>query len=239
MEKDINPGIIPGDLTIDLIGEVAHYLEYMSDIGCSGFDCSDHCLDTLNTWSQQSPGGRETLSNIREDLGDCRRCGLSKYRKQIVFGEGDPDARLIFVGEGPGFEEDKQGRPFVGPAGQLLTKIIAAINMTRESVYICNIVKCRPPENRNPSSDEAENCKPFLIRQIKAIKPDFICALGSVAARTLLDTTKSVSMLRNRFFDYKSTRLLVTYHPAYLLRNPEKKRDVWEDMKMLMNAMES
>ena len=178
-----------------------------------------------------------TLSDIQKDLGDCRRCGLFKYRKQIVFGEGDPKARLMFVGEGPGLEEDRQGRPFVGPAGQLLTKIISAIHMERESVYIGNIVKCRPPENRNPSSDEAETCKPFLLRQIRAVKPDFICALGSVAARTLLDTTKSVAMLRNRFHDFEGARLLVTYHPAYLLRNPEKKRDVWEDMKMLMKAM--
>lgn len=238
MGKDINPN----ETAIDLIEGFSNYLEYMSGIGCSGYDCSDHCLDTLKAWEQPSSGRHDafsdTLSEIRKDLGDCTRCRLSKYRKQIVFGDGDPGARLLFVGEGPGFEEDIKGKPFVGPAGQLLTKIISAINVTRESVYICNIVKCRPPENRNPSSDEAETCMPFLVRQIKAIKPDFICALGSVAARNLLDTTKSVSMLRNRFHNYESARLLVTYHPAYLLRNPEKKRDVWEDMKMLMKAME-
>lgn len=239
MGKDTSPNDIAIDLPTDLIEGFANYLEYMSGIGCSGFDCSDNCLDTLEAWGQRSSGGYDTLSEIRKDLGNCKRCRLSKYRKQIVFGDGDPGARLLFVGEGPGFEEDIKGMPFVGPAGQLLTKIISAINLTRESVYICNIVKCRPPENRNPSSDEAETCKPFLLRQIKAIKPDFICALGSVAARTLLDTTKSVSMLRNRFHNYESARLVVTYHPAYLLRNPEKKRDVWEDMKMLLKAMDS
>jgi len=223
----------------DIIEGFDNYLKYISDIGCSGFDCSDEYLDILKGWERNPSGHHETLENIREDLGDCRRCGLYKNRKHIVFGEGDPGARLIFVGEGPGFEEDKQGRPFVGPAGQLLTKIITAINMTRESVYICNIVKCRPPDNRNPATDEAAACKSFLIRQINTIKPDFICALGSVAARNLLDTTKTVSMLRNRFHDYERARLMVTYHPAYLLRNPEKKRDAWEDMKMLMRAMES
>jgi len=223
----------------DIIEGFDNYLKYISDIGCSGFDCSDEYLDILKGWERNPSGHHETLENIREDLGDCRRCGLYKNRKHIVFGEGDPGARLIFVGEGPGFEEDKQGRPFVGPAGQLLTKIITAINMTRESVYICNIVKCRPPDNRNPAPDEAAACKSFLIRQINTIKPDFICALGSVAARNLLDTTKTVSMLRNRFHDYERARLMVTYHPAYLLRNPEKKRDAWEDMKMLMKAMES
>ena len=235
MEKDIqstdiSPGIIDG---------LINYLEYMSGIGCTGFDCSPRCLDMLKAWEHPPPASLESLSDIRKDLGDCRRCGLFRYRKQIVFGEGDPKARLMFVGEGPGVDEDRQGRPFVGAAGQLLNKIIAAIHMQRESVYIGNIVKCRPPENRNPSPDEAEACRPFLLRQIRAVQPEFICALGSVAARTLLGTTKSVAMLRNRFHDLEGARLLVTYHPAYLLRNPEKKRDVWEDMKMLMKVMEA
>ena len=235
MEKDSHTR----DISTEILDGLTAYLEYMSGIGCTGFDCSPHCLDTLDTWEQNQFVGGDTLSDIRKDLGDCRRCGLSKYRKQIVFGEGNPTSRLMFVGEGPGLEEDRQGRPFVGPAGQLLNKIISAIHMQRESVYIGNIVKCRPPENRNPSSDEAETCKPFLLRQIRAIKPEFICALGSVAARTLLGTTKSVAMLRHQFHSFEDARLLVTYHPAYLLRNPEKKRDVWEDMKMLMTAMET
>ena len=138
------------------------------------------------------------------------------------------------MGEGPGFDEDQQGEPFVGPAGQLLTKIIEAINLTRSQVYICNIVKCRPPRNRNPQPDEISTCFPFLDRQIAAMQPDFICALGSIAAQTLLNTAEPISRLRGRFHDYKGIKLLPTYHPAYLLRNPEKKRDVWDDMKMLM-----
>jgi DNA polymerase len=138
------------------------------------------------------------------------------------------------VGEGPGFEEDQQGEPFVGPAGQLLNKIIEAIHLTRAQVYICNIVKCRPPRNRNPQADEIKTCFQFLDRQISAIRPDFICALGTIAAQALLDRAIPVSRLRGRFYDYKGIRLLPTYHPAFLLRNPERKREVWEDMKMLM-----
>ena len=176
----------------------------------------------------------ENLRDIRLALGDCQRCRLSKHRKNIVFGSGSATSKIVFVGEGPGFEEDQQGEPFVGPAGQLLTKIIEAINLARSQVYICNIVKCRPPRNRNPQPDEISTCFPFLDRQIAAIQPDFICALGSIAAQTLLNTAEPISRLRGRFHDYKGIKLLPTYHPAYLLRNPEKKRDVWEDMKMLM-----
>jgi len=174
------------------------------------------------------------LQDIRLDLGDCQRCRLAKDRKNIVFGAGNSAAKLVFVGEGPGFEEDQQGEPFVGPAGQLLNKIIAAIRLTRAQVYICNIVKCRPPRNRNPQPDEIKTCFQFLERQIAAIRPDLICALGTIAAQTLLNTAEPISRLRGRFHDYKGIRLLATYHPAYLLRNPERKRDVWEDMKMLM-----
>jgi DNA polymerase len=142
------------------------------------------------------------------------------------------------VGEGPGYDEDLQGQPFVGAAGQLLTKIIQAIGLSRESVYICNIIKCRPPGNRNPQPDEIDACSPFLKRQLKSIAPDFICALGSFAAQTLLQTTTPISRLRGRFYDCMGVKLLPTYHPAYLLRNPEQKRAVWEDMKLLMKAMD-
>jgi DNA polymerase len=167
-------------------------------------------------------------------MGDCQRCGLAQHRRNIVFGSGSPKARLVFVGEGPGYEEDQQGQPFVGPAGQLLTKIIGAIKLTREQVYICNIVKCRPPQNRNPRPDEIKTCYSFLDRQIDAIQPDFICALGSIAAQSLLNTSEPISKLRGRFFDYRGIKLLSTYHPAYLLRNTDMKRRVWDDMKMLM-----
>jgi DNA polymerase len=172
--------------------------------------------------------------DIRSDLGDCQRCKLASGRTHIVFGDGHPSARLVFVGEGPGYEEDRKGDPFVGAAGQLLTRIIAAIKLSREQVYICNIIKCRPPGNRNPEPDEIESCLPFLERQIAAIQPDFICALGKVAAQTLLNSSVPISKLRGRFYDYHGIKILPTYHPAYLLRNPDKKREVWEDMKMLM-----
>jgi DNA polymerase len=171
---------------------------------------------------------------VRVDLGECRRCVLCRFRKHIVFGAGDPHARLVFVGEGPGRDEDLQGEPFVGAAGELLTRIIQAIKLTREQVYIGNIVKCRPPNNRNPHPEEIDACRPFLERQLAAIQPEFIVALGKVAAQSLLGTQQPISRLRGRFHDYHGIRLLPTYHPAYLLRNPEKKRDVWEDMKLLM-----
>ena len=171
-------------------------------------------------------------------MGDCRRCGLAAGRKHIVFGTGNPRARLVFVGEGPGHEEDQQGEPFVGAAGQLLTKIIQAMKLDRKEVYICNIIKCRPPGNRNPAPDEIEACSPFLERQIAAIQPDFICALGTFAAQTLLATSVPISKLRGKFHAYRGVRVLPTYHPAFLLRNPERKRDVWEDVQELMREMD-
>ncbi len=179
----------------------------------------------------------ESLKDIREDLGECRRCKLCERRTHIVFGAGNAGARLMFVGEGPGRDEDLQGEPFVGAAGRLLTKIIQAIQLTRKEVYIANIIKCRPPGNRNPEPEEIRTCYPFLERQIQAIRPEFICALGSFAARTLLSTTQPISRLRGRFHNYKGIRVVPTFHPAFLLRNPERKRDVWEDMKMLMREM--
>ena len=179
----------------------------------------------------------DSLESIQTDMGDCRRCKLSKTRTRIVFGEGSPGAGLMFVGEAPGFDEDQQGMPFVGKAGQLLTRIIHAINLTRDQVYICNVIKCRPPGNRNPEPDEILACSPFLNRQIASIQPEFICALGTFAAQTLLKTTQPISRLRGRFYDYNGIRLLPTFHPSYLLRNPDKKREVWEDMKLLMNEM--
>ena len=213
---------------------LTHTLQYLAGKGHRGFDCSGSSLEKLADWGAEPQHICETLQDIRLNLGDCQRCRLAEDRKSIVFGTGSPSAKIVFVGEGPGFEEDQQGEPFVGPAGQLLTKIIEAIQLRREQVYICNIVKCRPPQNRNPQPDEIKTCFQFLDRQIAAIRPDFICALGSVAAQTLLNTAVPISRLRGRFHDYKGLKLLPTYHPAYLLRNPEKKRDVWEDMKMLM-----
>jgi uracil-DNA glycosylase len=172
------------------------------------------------------------LAAIRSDIGDCVRCKLCTLgRKQIVFGVGNPDADLMFVGEAPGRDEDIQGIPFVGRAGQKLTQIIEAIGLKREDVYIANVIKCRPPENRNPEPDEVEQCEPFLFRQVDTIKPKVIVALGTFAAKSLLKTTDSISRLRGRVYDYRGAKLIPTFHPAFLLRNPSCRREVWEDMK--------
>jgi DNA polymerase len=177
--------------------------------------------------------GADALAALKQDIGpDCSRCKLHRLgRRQVVFGVGNPNADLMFVGEGPGADEDIQGEPFVGRAGQLLTKIIEAIVLRREDVYIANVVKCRPPQNRNPEPDEVEQCEPFLFRQIEAIKPKVIVALGKFAAQSLLRTTEPITRIRGREFRYRDAILIPTYHPAYLLRNPASKRDVWEDMK--------
>ena len=173
----------------------------------------------------------ETLEEIRGDLGDCTRCRLHEGRTNLVFGVGSPTADLVFVGEAPGRDEDRQGIPFVGRAGQLLTRIIAAIGLSREEVYIANVIKCRPPNNRNPEADEVATCEPFLFRQLDVIRPRVVVALGGFAIRTLLQTDEAVSRLRGRVFDYRGAKLVPTFHPAFLLRSPERKRDVWEDMK--------
>jgi uracil-DNA glycosylase len=179
----------------------------------------------------------DTLERIREDIGDCTRCRLHRRRTQIVFGVGSPRAELVFVGEGPGHDEDLQGIPFVGRAGQLLTQIIEAMGLRREDVYICNVIKCRPPENRTPEKDEIATCSPFLLRQIAVIAPKVIVCLGGVAAQTLLGTNKSISHFRGQWFDYRGSRLIATYHPAYLLRNPAAKGDVWNDLKKVMAVL--
>lgn len=182
---------------------------------------------------------RRALQLLEEtEVRHCTRCPvLVRNRTQTVFGVGDPNAELCFVGEAPGAEEDAQGEPFVGAAGQLLNRILAACKLRREDVYICNVLKCRPPGNRTPLPDEVANCSPFLHRQLEIIRPRFICALGACASQALLNTTASIGRLRGRFHDYRGIKLLCTYHPAYLLRNPAAKREVWEDMKMLMRAM--
>jgi DNA polymerase len=185
-----------------------------------------------------TPSKNETLEEIQADLGECVRCRLSEKRRTIVFGVGSPKAELMLVGEGPGQDEDRQGIPFVGAAGQLLTKIIQAIDLTREQVYIANVVKCRPPNNREPEPDEVETCRPFLDRQIDAVKPKVICALGRVSAMSLLRTDEGITRLRGRVFSYRGAKLVPTYHPAFLLRNPGKKRECWEDMKLVRRLLQ-
>jgi uracil-DNA glycosylase len=183
----------------------------------------------------------EVLDDIKTDIGAaCTRCKLCTLgRSQIVFGVGNPKARLMFVGEAPGEDEDKKGEPFVGRAGQLLTKIIEAIGMAREQVYIANVIKCRPPGNRNPEPDEVAACEPFLFRQIDVIQPKVIVPLGKFAAQCLLKTADPITKLRGRQFDYRGTVLIPTFHPAYLLRNPSAKREVWEDMKKVRAILQA
>jgi len=182
----------------------------------------------------------EALVGVRTEIGDCTRCKLhAQGRRQIVFGVGSPEADLMFVGEAPGADEDIQGIPFVGRAGQLLTKIIEAIGLKREDVYIANVIKCRPPGNRNPEQDEVETCEPFLFQQIDIIRPKVIVALGTFAARTLLRTLDPISRLRGRVYEYRGAKLIPTFHPAYLLRNPASKREVWEDMKVVRRLLQA
>jgi len=182
----------------------------------------------------------DALAAVRTEIGDCVRCKLhAQGRRQIVFGVGNPSADLMFVGEAPGADEDVQGIPFVGRAGQLLTKIIEAIDLKRDDVYIANVIKCRPPGNRNPEQDEVETCEPFLFQQIDVIKPKVIVALGTFAARALLRTLDPISRLRGRMFEYRGAKLIPTFHPAYLLRNPSSKREVWEDMKVVRKLLKS
>lgn len=180
----------------------------------------------------------QALRIVREDLGDCTRCRLHKQgRKQIVFGVGNPQADLMFIGEAPGADEDEQGEPFVGRAGQLLNNMIKAMGLRREDVYIANIIKCRPPGNRTPERDECETCSPFLMRQIATIKPKVIVALGAVAAKTLLAINAPMAELRGHWYDFRATKLAVTYHPAFLLRDPRQKKEAWKDLQMVMKEL--
>jgi uracil-DNA glycosylase len=179
----------------------------------------------------------DSLLKIRADLGDCTRCKLHRGRTTLVFGDGNPKAELVFVGEGPGRDEDEQGLPFVGRAGKLLTQMIEAMGLQRKDVYICNVVKCRPPENRTPEKDEVDTCSPFLLRQIDAIAPKVIVCLGSVAAQTLLETNRGISHFRGEWLEFRGRKLMATYHPAYLLRNPGAKGEVWKDLQKVMAVL--
>ena len=189
-------------------------------------------VTTLFSAVEKIPG--DTLLTIREDLGECTRCKLSRTRNKLVFGDGNPKAELVFVGEGPGADEDEQGLPFVGRAGKLLTQMIEAMGLQRRDVYICNVVKCRPPGNRRPEPDEVAQCSPFLLRQLDSISPKVIVCLGATAAQLLLQTDKGISQFRGEWLDFRGTQLMATYHPAYLLRNPAAKADVWKDLQKVM-----
>jgi uracil-DNA glycosylase family 4 len=226
--------------------DVAAHLRYYEDLGVSGVSRDPVWRKRPASAETETPAvlpvappqddkaAAAQLQQVRADIGDCKRCKLCTGRTNIVFGVGNPEATVMFVGEGPGADEDLQGEPFVGRAGQLLTQIIKAMGFAREDVYIANVVKCRPPGNRNPEPDEIAECSPFLHAQIAAIRPAVIVALGKFAAQTLLGTDTPISRLRGQFHPMGDTVVMPTFHPSYLLRNPAAKREVWDDMKMVM-----
>jgi uracil-DNA glycosylase family 4 len=220
-EETVLPKTVPKPVPAKVAPLAAHPPLIVPPTGPSLFEAMDKVKD-------------DTLLKIREDLGECTRCKLHKGRNKIVFGDGNPKAELVFVGEGPGADEDMQGLPFVGRAGKLLTQMIEAMGLQRRDVYICNVVKCRPPENRAPEPDEVAACSPFLMRQIDSIHPKVIVCLGATAAKTILNTTRGISQFRGEWLEWRGHKLMATYHPAYLLRNPPAKADVWKDLQKVM-----
>ncbi len=228
-----------------LRAQAREYLQFYREMGVTGLDSSSlqpsAALQALPREGEApAPDPDGLLEQLRvEEIGDCRRCKLCDGRTRIVFGDGSARARLMFVGEGPGSDEDRQGLPFVGRAGQLLNQIIKAMGFAREEVYIANIVKCRPPDNRVPQPDEVAACTPFLYRQIEIINPRVIVTLGSAAAQALLETTTGITKIRGTFREYRGIRVMPTFHPAYLLRNPAAKKDVWEDMQKVMAFLQT
>jgi uracil-DNA glycosylase family 4 len=211
----------------ELLSDVRVFLEHQRLSGIGFFEFSSR------------PESSDSLETVSKEIRACTRCRLHENRTQAVPGEGNEKAGLMFIGEAPGGDEDKQGRPFVGKAGQLLTRIVQAIGLKREDVYITNVVKCRPPGNRNPTDNEIFTCHPYLLRQLDLIRPKIICTLGSFAAKTLLETDVPISRLRGRFHSYRDIKLMPTFHPAYLLRNPSEKRKVWEDMQMVQREYQT
>ena len=217
-----------------IVGQVKRSLEAHAEMGFDPPGVPHVCPEV----SGENPVSVDTLEALRDFIGDCKRCKLYRGRTRIVFGEGSPRATLVFVGEGPGRDEDAEGRPFVGEAGKLLTKIIEnGMGLRRKDVYICNVVKCRPPKNRVPEKDEIESCLPFLKRQLEILKPDVICALGLTAAQSLLGRPFAMGRERGTWVSYQEIPMMPTYHPAYLLRNPSAKRQVWEDVQKVMKVM--
>jgi len=217
----------------EIIGHLKKRMMANMEMGLDPPTLSPSTLNYLQTGSSHLG----SLKDLRGHLGDCKRCKLCHARSNLVFGEGAHEARLVFVGEGPGREEDLEGKPFVGEAGRLLDRIITAMGLTREAVYICNVVKCRPPDNRDPESDEIEACIPFLKRQLALIRPEVICALGRVAVQALLGKNFKITRERGKWLSFMDIPLMPTYHPAYLLRNPSAKRQVWGDVQEIMKRM--
>lgn len=220
----------------EILGDLNRYLQVQKLLGIKQYPVSATPLFSSNH-SNQSSSRQDILGQLQKSLVGCQNCGLHLNRKNIVFGNGNVEAELVFIGEAPGEEEDLQGKPFVGAAGQLLSRIIESIGLRREEVYITNVVKCRPPSNRNPKPEEITACEPYLHQQLEIIKPKLICALGTFAAQTLLKTDQSISRLRGRFHRYHNIKLMPTFHPAYLLRNSSGKKLVWQDMQLIKKEL--
>jgi uracil-DNA glycosylase family 4 len=227
------------NVSADIVGALRNYVTYLQQLGVTD-------LPLRQASKPQRPTARKggslaarmsPLAQLAASVRDCQKCRLHQTRTQVVFGTGNPDADLVFVGEAPGRDEDRQGEPFVGAAGQLLTRIIQAMDLTRDQVYMMNVIKCRPPNNRNPKPDEVAACRPILEAQLACLKPRVICALGTFAAQTLLQTDESISRLRGRFHHVDDIPVMPTYHPAYLLRNPQGMRAVWEDMQQIQHVL--
>jgi len=239
--------------SLSIYDEIKNYLLYLKQMGGKGVEISPSSLKTVQKWGQakiqkkyfSSPKKKQEVSkNDYEDLSEllltvkaCTKCPLHLTRKQIVFGAGDPKASIIFVGEAPGYEEDQTGKPFIGAAGKLLTRIIHAMHLNRDIVYICNIIKCSPPENRKPETEEINQCLQYLEKQIDIIQPIFICTLGTTASQAILKVKTPISQLRGNFHFYKGIKVMPTFHPSYLLKNESKKKEVWQDMQMIMREM--
>jgi uracil-DNA glycosylase len=227
------------------VDQLAEHLRFYMELGVTGVSREaawrrreDNAAEPVAAPVRLSRSVAEALADVRNDIGDCTRCKLhAQGRQQIVFGIGNPGAEIMFVGEAPGADEDEQGVPFVGRAGQLLTKMIVAMGLTRDDVYIANVVKCRPPGNRNPEADEIAACQPFLFRQIASVQPKVIVALGSFAAKTLLSTETPIGKLRGRLYEFHGAALIPTFHPSFLLRSPGYKRDAWDDLKMALGVL--
>ena len=222
----------PSALPPEIVRHVRRCLEDLTLFEGEGFVVPTSLWQPIRPEADEPPP-TETLDGFRQRICDCTKCALAKTRQNFVFGSGNPAADIMFIGEAPGAQEDRQGLPFVGEAGQLLTKIIEAIKLRREEVFICNVLKCRPPNNRDPLPQEVETCEPYLKRQIEIVRPRIICSLGRFATQTLLKTTQSMGRLRGQTHEYEGIPVIPTYHPAALLRNPRWKRDTWEDMKRL------
>lgn len=224
------------DTYSEILLSLKNSIAQLSHWGCRGFDCSDKTVETLNRWTHRKKpsSAKDSLTAVRADLGECRRCDLHHSRTQMVFGQGDAKARIVFLGHGPGANEDQSGRPFAGEAGQLLDRIVGAMKLAREQVYLCDVVKCRRPDDRMPTPEEIRTCRVYWRRQLQVIQPEVICTLGECATRALLETDRPLSQLRGRFHDYGGTKVMPTFHPADLLKDPELKRAVWEDVKKIM-----